>query len=295
MEKPQNPDEIFYTTTEPHIFSKHPYNREINTSTESRKELKESIRKLGILQPLRVDRFHRIIDGQHRVMLCKELLEEENLKIKIPYLMSFASDEEILEEMKAINVSSKTWSGNDFVKFYAESNPTYAKLYDISLEHNFIVTTLVGLLTGKFNNATTRNSDFKQGKLIVNEDAWSVLIDYLNFLKEFSTRKLTTEETYALFKFWTLAAVDTKRLITVSSKILESWKTVPPTRYELETVIFECYNFKLSKAKLLNTYCIPNTFSGNKRSYILKVRGKKAFSRYPKLPMYDYYVDDEDD
>ena len=93
-------------------------NREIDEPNV--KSLTHQIAQVGQLQPILVNEKKQVIDGQHRVEVCRRL------SIPVRYIVKPGAG--ILDVISA-NVVGKKWRPIDYVKRYAaENNEHYVKL-----------------------------------------------------------------------------------------------------------------------------------------------------------------------
>lgn len=269
-------ENIIYSTTDYSWFKKVEANREVNLDSGKRKELEESILKNGMIFPVLVNEDGYVYDGQHRLSICKK----NNLPVSY-----FVMPNLTLELMRELNATPNVWSFKDYVDSYKETNPIYANISNLANKYKVNETLVVGLATGKLNNATTRNDALKLGKIIISDRCWKVVEDFLLYLLKFQGEfKLPNDHAYALFKVWTLSSIDKKRLLRLSQKIKDIWVGTNKNRFQLEIAMFDCYNNGLSNAKRVFTYQ-----QTNKKSNRIFILGEQSKSDYEDLEIYNYY------
>lgn len=84
-------------------------NRGLNTLHFNR--LKESMRAKYLVSPIIVNQKFQVIDGQHRLLACKEL------KLPVRYVVCDGYD---LEDVHRYNMTSKNWTLDDFMNGYIQ-------------------------------------------------------------------------------------------------------------------------------------------------------------------------------
>lgn len=90
-----------------------------NRNVESIKQLKESIKRFGYLPvPILVNGDFFIIDGQHRVVVCREL------GLPIYYIVA---NNISLSECVSLNIGRKNWSIKNYVHAYATTSEDYVR------------------------------------------------------------------------------------------------------------------------------------------------------------------------
>lgn len=95
-------------------------NRSINTLHLNR--LKESISSKYLISPIIVNQKLEVIDGQHRLLCCKEL------KLPIRYIVC---DGYNLDDIHRYNMTSKNWTLDDFMNGYIQLGKKEYEFYKI--------------------------------------------------------------------------------------------------------------------------------------------------------------------
>ena len=135
--------------------------------------IKKSIQRYGYIpNPIIVNEKKEVIDGQGRLIACKEL----GLPIYYMQIKGIGGQECI-----AMNCYQKQWTGRDYVEFYATlKNSNYVrlkKLFDTyKLREKIIMycadTSSGGLLTEKI----------KEGKFVLTSEGYNEAVKILNFI-----------------------------------------------------------------------------------------------------------------
>ncbi len=107
-------------TTNYDLFKKHDSNREIDRN--NLKRIRNSIRTRNLLslRPIIVDKNYRVIDGQHRLEVCK------NLQIPIYYQVQ---DDAHGNDIILLNANQRRWILTDYLNFFVtEKKQEYIKI-----------------------------------------------------------------------------------------------------------------------------------------------------------------------
>jgi len=127
-------------------------NREIDEPNV--KALTHQIAQAGQLQPILVNEKKQIIDGQHRVEVCKRL------SIPVRYIVQPGAS---IADVISANVVGKKWAVVDYVKRYAlENNEHYVKLLDFITKckgHGISASSAINLTRGGHSDSTYYNYD----------------------------------------------------------------------------------------------------------------------------------------
>ena len=230
-------------------------NREINQKHV--KELMESIRKHGQIQPLVANEKYEIADGQHRLEACK------NLNIPVEFIIK---ERVGIKEVIAANTSSKNWTMDNYIESYAKQGdisfqylnnlqkkypnkkiPLYIKLY-----------ALFGIRRGDYNKK------IKSGNLLITSKMYNdaiIILDYLNMFEK-SIKKIYGRKDYfmiGLIFAYKHPNIDKDRLYDKVSRGIDNSKDIATIETAV-SVIEELYNRRIrgSKVYLLNDYIIQN-------------------------------------
>lgn len=127
-------------------------NREIDEPNV--KSLTHQIAQSGQLQPIVVNEKNQIVDGQHRLEVCKRL------SIPVSYIVQPGAT---IADVISANVVGKKWSVVDYVKRYAsDNNDNYLKLLDFIAKcksHGISASSAINLTRGGHSDATYYHYD----------------------------------------------------------------------------------------------------------------------------------------
>ncbi len=85
-----------------------------NRKTSSRKNLKESIKFVGLLQPISVTTDFEVVDGQNRLIIMKELNK--------PIRYIFVNKENNDKQVRAMNSTSKNWTPVNYLDSFCSQD-----------------------------------------------------------------------------------------------------------------------------------------------------------------------------
>ncbi len=122
-------------------------------------ELMEQIRKSKIVEPICVNEKLEILDGQHRVEVCKRLLLPVNY-----YILKGGT----LDTVHAMNTVRKNWTNTTFAESYASLGKQSYQIYtnfkeQYGFSHDIALLLLRGKNTGGGNAGNTARREFKEG------------------------------------------------------------------------------------------------------------------------------------
>ena len=141
-----------FVTQDYSLFKKLKGNRKLDKNNY--KKLTKSIEKIHVPIPIVVNEKYEIIDGQHRVEVCKKL------QYPIYYIMINGLN---LGDVKLLNTNSQKWKLGDYLDSYCESNnETYIQVKEFIDEYGF---TIVDSLTMLSNTKTNRGEDQERFKV----------------------------------------------------------------------------------------------------------------------------------
>ena len=151
------------STTNYELFGLSTTNRPIKTNTVTYKSLRESIKQVGQLQPIIVDKVKErlvIIDGQHRYTACKELA------VPLSYIVVVGGLKNLVKYQDG--GTRKNWSQKNYIEHYL-SNRNYERLNDL-LTTNYIgfyptVSSIELMVSGKRTNSI----NFNDGRLTLSQ------------------------------------------------------------------------------------------------------------------------------
>lgn len=236
-----------YETTDYTVFKQLIGNR---TDVKSRAtKIKESIKNIGLRNnPIIVNRFMQVVDGQGRLEACRQL----NLPVR------FVIDEDAdIEVCKWMNIGQSNWKAMDYVQCYAENgNENYVWLLklidrhpDISVTeilsiHTNVIATGGGSLLGviKSGKLIFTEDDFDEGDAIITKV--ETVMPYIKRIEGYQ-RITTTALAFCL----RVKGVDANRLLSVfrtKYHLFVPSASIVPTL----TCISDLYNKGLKKGRL---------------------------------------------
>jgi hypothetical protein len=143
------------------------------------KKIKAAIEDEGIdilkYAPIIVDEKMRIIDGQHRYQVCREL------KRPVHYVVIEKAD---LKEVAKINSNSSSWKVKDFLNSFVDlKRPAYEKIVELRETYNVTPLVLGGLLNNGHAKVRNLKEIFCDGLIKIN--FLDITIIMLELLKDF--------------------------------------------------------------------------------------------------------------
>ena len=236
-----------YETTDYDKFSFVIGNRPVKTKGVKWNTLYESIKVHGQLEPALVNERFEVINGQHRLMCCKEL--------GIPFKYTFGKYNASCEIIGEANRSSK-WGMREYINFYSNQTDARAINYkyyealrtEFRLNDSGVATVL------NSNDGTTIRDSIQTGKLKISSGVYNTVRKCLCELYELGFDKWIKENRKNARAYWASVTyawrhpdVDMKRLIKV---MWENEYRVPSTTKTTEFLraLCEIYNRRLAKA-----------------------------------------------
>lgn len=147
-------------------------NRQLDLSLV--KNIKESVCKEDLLayNPILVTEKMEVIDGQHRLRVCKDLGHT------VYYIIKKHTEGVSPEDcVKELNVNKKNWDNLAYFNFYIKKkDPIYEEFADF-LESSKL--TLMGAVA-LFSNGKTSTQQFRRGKLTKDDTNWELALKALN-------------------------------------------------------------------------------------------------------------------
>lgn len=138
------------------------------------KQLMESIRHNGLINPIVVSQNLQIIDGQHRYQALK------NLEMNVDYHIHNIDTNKLIDLVKNINSVQKNWSNFDIARAYSTYSPNkisyqrYLALIGLSITHSAALEAC-GYLCNIDNEKGYMKlyQSFKNGNLEISEDIFN--------------------------------------------------------------------------------------------------------------------------
>jgi len=142
-----------FITRDYSLFKKLKGNRNLNKL--NLKKITRSIEKVHIPIPIVVNENYEIIDGQHRLEVCK------NLGYPVYYIMIEGMT---LDDVKLLNTNSQGWKLGDYLdSFCEEDNHTYLEVKSFVDEYGFSIVDSLTMLSNTKSNRGEQQEKFKLG------------------------------------------------------------------------------------------------------------------------------------
>lgn len=235
-----------YETTNYDKFSFVVGNRDVKTKGAKWKALYESIKEHGQIEPALVNERFEVINGQHRLMCCKEL--------GVPFKYTFGKFNASGEIIGEANRANK-WGMREYINFYSNQTDARAINYKyfeaLRTEFHLGDSSLIVMLNT--NDSATIRDAIQTGKLKISGELYNTVRDCLSDLYALGFDKWLRENRKNARAYWGSVAyawrhsdVDMKRLIKV---MWENEYRVPSTTKTTEMLraLSEIYNRRLAK------------------------------------------------
>ena len=235
-----------YETTDYDKFSFVIGNRAVKTKGAKWNALFTSIKEHGQLEPALVNERFEVINGQHRLVCCKEL--------GVPFKYTFGKYNASCEIIGEANRGSK-WGVREYVNFYSSQTDARAINYKyfeaLRTEFHLGDSSLTVIINA--NDGTSVRDAIKTGKLKISSAMYDTLrkclfeLYELGFDKWLKDNRRNARAYWAAITYaWRNPEVDMKRLMKV---MWENEYRVPSTTKttELLRALSEIYNRRLAK------------------------------------------------
>lgn len=153
-----------------------------NLDNNNLKNLKTSMEKRNLLpyNPIIVDSNYNVIDGQHRLQICKEL--------QLPVYYVIAEDYKD-HDVILLNINSKKWALNDYIGYHSDhGQDSYNWLEQTAEKYEWTVQQLINCIGNDFGN-------IRQGTFKIDEDqritTENVIKRVDTFLRTFKEKTIT--------------------------------------------------------------------------------------------------------
>lgn len=190
------------------------------------KQLAESIKKYGLMNPLLVNQKNQILDGQHRFESCKLL------NVPIEYVVQSVDLNKQVEVVKDINSVQTNWGNVDIAEafsIYSHNKEDYQRYLDLKalgVSHSTIVECTAYLSKGE-EKIRTSLYKFKDGDLIISQTVFDRVKGQILMLKNSSINPKIWNRIYfirALLKLRQRDDFDVYKFIENFNKFPHEWK-----------------------------------------------------------------------
>jgi len=161
-------------------------NRTIRSNKVNR--MLDSIKTYGLINPIVVDQFKQVIDGQHRLECCK------TLEVPVRYSVYNVEKHKLLSLVRDINSVQNNWNALDIAEAYtihsknAEHYVKYLSIRSLGVSDSTVLEICMYLSIGN-PDARTSNFDFKNGNLVIPENVETQASGLIMLLKNSSIDK----------------------------------------------------------------------------------------------------------
>jgi hypothetical protein len=227
-------------------------NRDIDESNYAR--LKRSISVDGQQNPIMVNEKGEVIDGQHRLAVCKEL--------RLP-VRFFIQPGATIATAVQLNTAGQKWNTNDWINHYAkQGNPHYQQLKKFAENSPFQITTTIAIAQGTLAQIKEdgANQNVKQGTWSCKDwDASYKLMKRMLAVKAYLNNSAMLYQ-IALIKFNRLQAFDWDRMM----RQMETYPDLLPKVADGVQAIQQLdklYNYKRTRHQvpLMHMYLVLNS------------------------------------
>lgn len=135
------------------------------------RNLKESVEKNDLLayNPILVNEKMEVIDGQHRLEVCKDLNH--------PVFYIVKKGELPATSVRDLNVNKKNWNNEAYFNFYVQNDDEVYKEFATFYKESGL--TLMSAVT-LFSNGKTSTQQFRRGALEKDDKNWEIVMKALN-------------------------------------------------------------------------------------------------------------------
>ena len=147
----ENPKPEIKKTYNYELFKFHNANRKINKNHVE--NIKKSMQKKFLVSPITVNEKFEVIDGQHRLIACKDLGKP---------IYYFINNNYSIKEMQRLNAINKNWTPSNYLNTgVALNNQNYIDFKRFKKKYGFSHDVTLTLLCD--NNSRSEHDKFKEG------------------------------------------------------------------------------------------------------------------------------------
>ena len=215
------------------------------------KNLSESIKKYGLINPININVQNQIIDGQHRYLSCKALNEP------LKYIVSNISSKEIVSLIRDINSVQTNWNNKNIGYAYSihannkESYKKYLDLVNMGVSHSTVIEAC-GVLGRGFDKPRSYYHDFKNGTLVITDSVKNRVAGQIKMLSDSKIDKKIWNRIYfmrALLKLRQQDDFEAYQFIDKFNKYPHQWRNAYTVDENIKSII-KVHNYKsTNKAK----------------------------------------------
>ena len=214
------------------------------------KNLTESIKKYGLINPINIDKKKNILDGQHRYFSCKAL------NIPLKYIISNIDfcNTELVSLIRDINSVQSNWDNKNIGYAYSihstnkESYKKYLELVNMGVSHSTVIESC-GMLTLGDKKAASYYIDFKNGTLLINDSVKNRVAGQIKMLADSNIDKKIWNRIYfirALLKLRKQEDFEAYQFIDNFNKYPQKWIPAYTVNENIKSII-TIHNYKARK------------------------------------------------
>lgn len=230
-----------YTTSDYDMFTLSEFNRKVTLS----KKLLESVKHndLTMFNPILIDNKGVVIDGQHRLLVCK------SLDIPVYFIVS---DEVKVNDSSDINCATRNWSTDDYITHFAKREfDSYKKLIKFGKQYEMPLTSLLSLGKASADKNETIPDLVRSGKFQFRESDAKVKEVLENF-KDFKEYVDFASQTMFFKSYARVVMLPEYNHTHMIAKLKEASGTLhrQPTQQLQIDEILKLYNYGAKRKKL---------------------------------------------
>ena len=241
---------VIHSTKHYHWFNYANGNRDINP--KEYQSLKKNISENGQLQPIMVNERGEVIDGQHRLAVCKEL------GMPISFVIIPGTT---IQTAVHLNTAGLRWSTLDWINYYAkQGNDDYKELLQFVKKSPFNVFLSVMIAQGNLSKSSDRRMNLKAGTWVCKN--WDMAHELMMQMSIVAPMIQNSFELYAnaLIKYSNLKQFDWSRFTRQLKTHPEVLQKVADQLQALEA-IDKLYNYRKKHyaVPILHLYMLANS------------------------------------
>lgn len=227
---------VVYKTSDLSIFKFSKFNRTVLLSAKMIEQAKE-----GLINPIIVNEYYVVIDGQHRLTAAKKA------GVPIEYIIKPGLDEKDIVRM---NTVQKPWSLKNHIEAWAnQGNSEYQALAEIVKTKVADVTAITEIALDSINGAQTRKIIEKGKFKFHNQGVTNEFFDMYRDFKKKANIPSQTKVVLSLYQLFRYEKIDMDRLLkkTQSTNLDEIIRNGSIGKTEMLRKFLEAYNNSLSE------------------------------------------------
>ncbi len=221
-------------------------NREIRSPKVSR--MIDSIKKFGLVNPIVVDQYKQIIDGQNRFECCK------TLNIPVRYSVFPIEKSILIDLIRDINSVQNNWNNIDIAGAYVghcknqDHYKKYLDLVSLGVSHSTVLEACTYLSLGE-DKIRSSYFDFKNGNLIISDSVYDKVKGQILMLKDSKIETKIWNRIYflrALLKLQREKSFDVYSFLENYKKFPHQWKNAYTVEENIKSILI-VHNYRNRK------------------------------------------------